>query len=48
MKKYSRRAAVVIGALKVGSLGFECIIILLVYFSKLSESTFYKEISKFQ
>ena len=34
--------------LKVGSWTLEGIIILLIYFSKLSESAFYKEISKFQ
>ena len=34
--------------LKVGSWSFEGTIILLILFSKLSESTFYKEISKFQ
>ena len=34
--------------LKVGSWGFEGTIILIILFSKLLESTFYKEISKFQ
>ena len=34
--------------LKVGSLSLEGIIILLIYFSKLSESAFYREINKFQ
>ena len=34
--------------LKVGSLGFEGTISLIILFSKLLESTFYKEISKFQ
>ena len=37
-----------ISCLKVGSCSFEYIIMLLILFSKLSESTFYKEISKFQ
>ena len=32
------------GSLKVGSWSCECIRILLVYFSKFSESTFYKEL----
>ena len=35
-------------SLKVGSWGFEGTIILIILFSKLLESTFYKEISKFQ
>ena len=35
-------------ALKVGSWGFEGTIILIILFSKLLESTFYKEISKFK
>ena len=35
-------------ALKVGSWGFEGTIIFMILFSKLLESTFYKEISKFQ
>ena len=34
--------------LKVGSLSFESIIFLLIYFLKLLESTFYNGISKFQ
>ena len=34
--------------LKVGSWGFKGTIILTILFSKLLESTFYKEISKFQ
>ena len=34
--------------LKVGSWGFEGTIILIILFSKLLESNFYKEISKFQ
>ena len=34
--------------IKIGSWGFEGTIILIILFSKLLESTFYKEISKFQ
>ena len=33
--------------LKVGSFSFECIIVFANLFYKLSESTFYKEMSKF-
>ena len=35
-------------SLKVGSWSFECIIIFAILFSRLLESTFYKEIGKFQ
>ena len=38
----------VLNCLKVGSCCFKCIVILQIYFLKLSVSTFYKEINKSQ
>ena len=46
-KALPRDANTKLSALNVGSFSFECIIVSANLFYKLSESTFYKEMSKF-
>ena len=47
-KKKKKKMSIQNQKLKVGSFSFECFVFFAYLFSKLSGSTFYKEISKFQ